>query len=102
MLREYQTVAVDPEDVEDGIKDARLLALRKEGYSTVAVLTVEQKGRVRLAFILEPPAGEPVVGEARVARSWHPPPALLPIGWLVAMSALLFAALVAMILLIPR
>lgn len=69
-MREYQTVAVDPEDIEDGIRDARLLALRKEGYSTVAVLTVEQKGKVRLAFLLEPPTAQEA--ETRIMPAIHP------------------------------
>lgn len=66
--REYQTVPIDPEDIEDGIKDARLLSLRKEGYRTVAVLPVEHKGRPRLAFVMEPPAG----GEVETYRPTEP------------------------------
>lgn len=65
MPREYVTVAIDPEDIEEGIKDARLLSLRKGGYRAVAVLPVEHKGRPRLAFVMEPPTGEETAMEVR-------------------------------------
>lgn len=91
----YKVIPIDPEDVEEGVKDPALLALRQTGYRTVAVLTVEHKGRPRLAFVMEPP----------VRSEPDPPPPLVlgksspisPLG--VAVIALSIALLVAVVLL---
>ena len=71
-MRDFQVVAIDPEDVEEGIKDPKLSALRAQGYRTVAVIPVEHKGKPRLAFFMEPPESdpEPPLPVVRFMPSW--------------------------------
>jgi hypothetical protein len=72
--REYQIIAVDAENVEDGVRDPKLTALRAQGYRVVASLGVQHRGKPSLALVMEPP----MQGEERtVVREPDPPPPVL-------------------------
>lgn len=78
--REYEVVPVDAENIEDGVKDRKLAALRAQGYRVVSSLGVQHRGKACLALVLEPP----LPSEAPPEPDPPPPVVLEPasrFGW---------------------
>lgn len=57
-LRTYEIVPVNAEDIEDSIRDQKLVALHRQGYRLAVAMPVEHRGRPTLAMIMEPPPEE--------------------------------------------
>lgn len=98
----YLPILVSAEDLEEGLKDAKLRSLRSQGYRAIGTLPVEEHGKPCLAIIMEPPVPDP-----HPALLPHPEPARVeiraekfPLGWLWVGLSVLSLILSAMVLIL--
>jgi len=54
-MKLYEVVSVGMEDLQKAVQSPQLGALRAQGYRVVASMPVEERGKTRLAFVMEPP-----------------------------------------------
>ncbi len=51
----YEVISLDPDDLEKAVQSKKIAALRADGYRMVGHFMVEDRGKTRIAFIMEPP-----------------------------------------------